>query len=626
MKRMLVLIVAIIVAAHLGAIQYLPGSGQRIEPSQRDFHLKYHTGSDDLHFYGSNSWAVCFDFANYYHPNHINLSFTINSLVLWFPQVGDSVQVRLMTDVEGTPGLPQLASFNAFTDANLLQIQLPEPITSEKLWMLVDYPTNFSSKFVSASNGGGTHSYFLNTTMTTPYYQSFANAGFSAELLFGVMGNFEDLNLFQLTQLDLDGIIMPGAEVFPRFRIYNHSNTTLQDVRLNLTLSAQSASHNINRNISLPQPIPPHSEFVWNSSHPDYHSQGITLPEVPLQMRMRGVCYHGNQPSNSLDKYLYIFADEPPIFLVENFLRQNNAATILDLENQILTDEIYRNIHNLTYFPVLADSLANPGSSAHFNWYGFSSTPQIALGGKRRMQGLTGGFADLFKANCDSLITDRGFISYADVDITYETDNISFRFVYANDSTTLLSGSGAYNLSTNSRFFAGLFKKVQLNGNTSWVFDRWVKHAMALADPLDKDDEITIQSLTSLIGIDLDAEYRLYYWLQERAGGPIFHANFVQLSIPVANEDHYLPPPSFHVAPNPLRGNGFLDIYHHAPQGKNAMVISIYNLRGQKIWQGNLKDGNVRLAADIFPTSGVYLIRGWHPDATPQTQKISVIK
>nr|MBP7195227.1 hypothetical protein [Candidatus Cloacimonadota bacterium] len=142
----------------LTAISYHPGSGRIVDTSQRAFHLAYHTSSDDLHFYGSADWAVRFDFANYYLPNLTERSFRIDALRLWFPQTGDSVKVKLMTDVDGQPGLPQLADLRVPVGTNQLVLTLPEPVTVQLVWLLVEYQTNLANRFVPASRGGGTRS------------------------------------------------------------------------------------------------------------------------------------------------------------------------------------------------------------------------------------------------------------------------------------------------------------------------------------------------------------------------------------------------------------------------------------------------------------------------------------
>ncbi|HNT51867.1 MAG TPA: hypothetical protein PKH19_00590, partial [Candidatus Syntrophosphaera sp.] len=45
------------------AVSYQPGTGVQTQPDPgREYDFHYHSGTDDYHFYGTDAWAVRFDF------------------------------------------------------------------------------------------------------------------------------------------------------------------------------------------------------------------------------------------------------------------------------------------------------------------------------------------------------------------------------------------------------------------------------------------------------------------------------------------------------------------------------------------------------------------------------------
>lgn len=631
MKHLLSMIVFLMAISWLCAIAHLPGSGRSIQASSRDYHLAYHNSVDELHFYGSNTWAVRFDFANYFYPNLQDLDFTINSLKLWFPQQGDSVSVKLMSDGEGQPVLPEIASFKVPVDDNNLVIPLPEPITLQKMWMLVQYDTFFNGPFVSASSGGGTHSYYLNTSLGTPFFQSLAQAGFNAELLFGVSGEFVLLQDLALVDIDFVGGYKPRETVYPRFVIHNHSDQYINGLNLNLSLSFPISSLNVNRIIALNQAIPPYADFVWDQDQDGFFQQGITIPEEPMQARLRGsILPQTNQdsyaPNNSLDKYVYSFTDEPPIHLVENFFRDSNASSILNLEADILADAHYEDIHVLNYFPVLADSLSSTAAMNHFSWYGFNTLPRVVFGGEKRIIGLSSGFAAKFEAQCDSLSQQRSFISHSTANLEYSAENIDMRFSFNNQNTRLLSGSGNYDLVRNSVFFAAVFKQETYANQSIWNLKDWIFRASPISASLNIDERLDIDAEIPTLGLDPQANYRIYYWLQEKMGGRIHFANMVDLTLPTANDELLQKPAKLSISPNPLKGKSSLNVDSGSFLGKGRGELKIYNIKGQLVYSQKISQDENVIQSQVFPHSGIYFICIQNGKGARQTAKVSIIK
>ena len=628
MKRLLILLI-LFAFVPLMAIDCLPGSGRSVEQNTRDYHLAYHRGVDDLHFYGSNSWAVRFDFAHYYYPNLQDLSFTINALRLWFPQTGDSVTVRLFSDDEGQVVVPELASYSVLVDANDLTIPLSEPISEQCVWMVVDYETFFNGPYVSASTGDGSHSYFLNTSMGTPFYQNLAHAGYNAELLFGAVGEFAQLSDLRLVSLNLNGEYVPEQTVYPSFVIHNHSDQAVSGLSINLNLTFPQASENITQTIDIADAIPPHADFVWDSHQPGYSDYGMFIPRDPMQARLRGTIVPPENtdnyaPNNTIDKYYYSFSDEMPIHIVENFFRSANASSILHQEAAAIADAHLRDIHLLNYLPILADTLSSTAALNHFSWYGFNTLPRVVLGGDSRIIGLRHGFIDDFTAKCDTLSQKRSFISYCRLDMETEAETMTLNFGLTNDNTQLFSGGGNYDLVRNSVFFVGLFKEESLSGQNFWNLEKWVVHALPFDVSLNMGERLDFTVEMSTLGLDPNDNFRLYYWIQERRGGSIYYADMMDVELTVSNDDYVQTPSTFSLSPNPLRGNRALTV----DSGKSSGILKIYNIRGQLIHMQSISQQKTQLDSNIFPQSGVYLvsIQSLGDKTQKQTAKISIIK
>ncbi|HAN41144.1 MAG TPA: hypothetical protein DCQ12_04435 [Candidatus Cloacimonas sp.] len=628
MKRVLTLLM-LFALVPLMAIDCLPGSGRSIEQNTRDYHLAYHNHMDDYHFYGSNSWAVRFDFANYYYPNLQDLSFTINSLRLWFPQTGDSVRVRLLSDEEGLPALPEIASYSVLVDTNDLTIPLSEPITLQCMWMIVDYNTFFNGPYVSASSGDGSHSYYLNTSMETPFFQNLAHAGYNAELLFGVVGEFAMVSDLRLVSLDLVGEYGPDKTVYPSFVIHNHSEQPVSGLSINLNLTFPQAEDNISQTINIGQSIPPQADFVWDEQQPGYSDYGITIPRDPMQARFRGTIIppadtDNYAPNNTIDKYYYSFIEEMPVHMVENFFRSSNAASILHQEAAAIADGHLEDVHLLNYLPVLADTLSSTAALNHFSWYGFNTLPRVVLGGEGRIIGLRHDFRDNFAAKCDSLTLKRSFISSSRLDVETEAETMTLGFGLVNDNTQFFSGGGNYDLVRNSVFFAGLFKEVNLSGQQFWNLEKWVVRAQPFEDGINMGDRQDIIAEMSTLGLDPRDNFRLYYWIQERRGGSIYYANMTDLEIPGSNDDYVQAPATLSLSPNPLKGNRALKV----DIGTDSGILKIYNIRGQLIHSQTISSQKAQLDAGIFPQSGVYLvsIQSLQDKTRKHTAKISIIK
>ena len=611
MKYGLILALSVLYSVSF-ALGILPGSGQDVWPAaDREYNFAYHQGSDDYHFYGSNIWAVRFNFAEAYPANY-NSEFQVTKALLWLPQTGDSVRVELFSDYYGGPGA-SLAWAKVPVNSNQVEVPFSNPVQGDSLWLVVTYATNFANRFVAASAGGGEHSYYWNTNSINPYFQSLATAGFNAELLFGLAGDFVLSNFdLELVDFDLEGDLQPRQQTGPGFTLYNHSDLTVSGATVTVTVNSPGNTFTRAGTIAISEPIPPRSEYVFGPQSPGYSEHQFSLPDQPMQLKVRAVARAladtlaaGN---NLILLNRFSFADPYPIWLAENFLREGGSAQITTNQDPFS----FPDIHILNYFPILSDSLANVAAQIRFNWYSFNTLPRTAVNGDLRLNGFSSGYGTQYEQHCLAARDLKSFVSASECRFEHiaQNDLLSGELTLANDNTLLYNIATEYNLINSTRLSVGLFKKVIFDGAERFVIDRWITHGAPLSGPLGQGEEFRLNFNLSLSDLSLDElaqNYRLYYWLQLSGGGRILYSAYSDFTNVVAVQDEVQPVPVLRVSPNPLRGDGWLKI--SLDKGQKLGRVRIYNLRGQKILDLEGNKAELTLAGSEFPASGVYLLR-----------------
>lgn len=609
----------------LYAIQCVSADGRTIADSSREYHYRYHNSSNDLNFFGANRWGVRFNFRTAY-PGMNEVNFRAQGARLWFPFIGGDVSAELRADADGDPGALLTSQSLSITDHEV-DIYFESEHIAESFWLMVDYTTNASNRFVAASAGGGTHSYYMNQLGNIQQLSSFAQAGFACELLFGLLGefSFDEIDL-QLYDFDLEGELLPGNRVRPVFSIYNHSDTTVSNANLSLILSRPGFSQYDTLNVAIPQSLAPRSLYEFDPASFDLT---IDLPDVPTQLRIEAVLsseYAENDTLFANNKKLgnfQIFVNESPVQMIENFLREDETIVINTIQQTYLSDTL----HALHYYPILSDPLASLPSMRRFNWYGFNSVPRTVLSGTRRIVG----FTDQYEAKLIDAIEDigayRSFISTSlcRMQAVENSENVNVMLDFTNNNTHLYTAVGQ-SLMRSSRVFAGLFQKQDFGSSESYVLSRWIAFADTVSTAMNIGSTISKSYYFTASGLfddEDEAVYRLYYWVQKEDGSRIYYANYYDFDaqILVSIDDELLPPAQLKVYPNPLFGESSLKIALDQPGN-----LSIYNLRGQRIYSTDSCPKYLELPASLFPASGIYFLRLEEKGRGAYTKKISIIK
>ncbi len=247
--------------ALLNAIVVIDADGSRI-PQDRQYHFYHHNSTNDYNIYGANRWAVRFNLQSAY-PGVAQVSFNVQGARLWFPYPDDSATVELYTDFSSQPGT-LVSSKTVNIDANQIDILFDATTNLNSAWLVVNYTTNMNNRYVAASAGGGSNSYFLNQIGENSYLSSLAAAGFNCELLFGLLGEFvltePDL---ELVDFDLLGDVSPGARVSPTFTLYNHSDIQVNNAEVSLVLNKPGFPAYDALSIPIPESIPPRTQWEF---------------------------------------------------------------------------------------------------------------------------------------------------------------------------------------------------------------------------------------------------------------------------------------------------------------------------------------------------------------------------
>jgi len=608
------------------ALTCLPGTGTTISIEQtRDTEARYHNDQDDYHLYGTHQWAVRFNFQDFYSAVP-NCRFITHGARIFFPNAASSATISLFADADSLPTGNPLRQVSSTITSTHMDFQFPDTLSASVVWLVVDYNTNGITTFVSASRGGGNHSYYLNTNPTNPFLQSMSEAGFPCELAFGLIGTFSlNSSDLQLISFGLEGDIVPRQAVKPIFKIYNHSSTPATNLAIHLECTSPRSEYTLADTIFITESLPSQDSLVVVA--PGYQDYEYTLPETPMQLKVKATLVsdltesEAVLPNNIITIYYQVFNQEFPFFLVEDFTRTSTVESFLTLQDNIVP----ANFRTLLYFPNLADSLSNLGALDRFQWYGYNAFPSTAIQGSRSIYGFPPDYNTRLHQAISSSLTQHTFFGHVSkriIDLA-NTDDLQLEVSMNNDETSLYD-SPSLNPVLQSRFFAGLFKKIPLADSPRPVLSKWIAFADTVNSPLLQGTTLAKSytfSRPNLTGADLVRDYCIFFWLQNTSTGQIIYAdstNFVP-SMFTGVSDDYTPQPELHLYPNPLRAGNDLKVSGL----ESSSRIKVYNLRGQLIWQNDTREKSLSIPIRVFPTSGIYFLTA---ESSAGSQRLTIKK
>ncbi len=636
MKRIILLCLITLTVIVLQAIDFVEGPHTKVpDPNlPRLSTASWHHNIDDQHWYGTNMWAVRFQFSNIMSITDTIL-FTPTIAHIYLPSITDSARVTLYSDQDGFPD-EELANgivydMQGWTDITLNPIDLIQyPITRSVLWLVVGIPTTANGPYIAAENTGGQNSYYWNNTPgINPYFQSMSSLGYSSEFLFSLIGTYSYPNHsheMELQSFELVGNHVTGSNLIPLFTIKNASDSTIVNAKLFLQRTTAFTENIVIDSVRIPL-LQPQQTLVVDESNSSTYFAHVALSRSPSQYSFTATLDSGYDESmdylsnNSISVDFDTFNAAPTRTLEENFFHNNFGTSLLINGAEAHFGDSRDVIIN--YYPNASDSLFNEDANLRYLYYDSIGYPEIAVDGIYRIHG--------FQAISDSVKIENAIID-ANNDKTflveerigepyYEGDNIAVELEISNPFSYVftpylarcrLSLAIVETILDNHDIPANIFLGfVAIDDSLPSMLSYGVSHSKIYTF---RSSDVNLLSTpnTSIRNCSL------VYFIQNRDDNRVYLCGKRSLvNLPISNDDEEaanIVSPS--IFPNPCFMNKSLRIRIPANQKIKEYRTEIYNIRGQLVYSfpkgereksdlsWNLKDKN---GANV--SSGIYFIK-----------------
>ncbi|MBN1948160.1 MAG: hypothetical protein JW784_00290, partial [Candidatus Cloacimonetes bacterium] len=387
MLRSLLLLI-ITGCGQLAAIGFLPGTGFDTEFRLQDSLAYYHNFQDDQHWYGADQWAVRFDLSSYY--GSVPVSFTAAGVWIYLPNPSGESDLTInlyqpevnQPDLQASLGevnIPALALTQGWN-----QFLLPQNLTEDTLWVVIDYPTAADGQFMSASALGGTHSFYG----VNGFFYGMSSNNYSSEFLVCLNGlfSFEGTDV-EISSFVINGDMDPGNPVYPAIEVLNSSQFYADSIEVlyRITTPLETIIDTI------PLPTPNQALTAGESCLLvlDEEEHIFQLYPNPAQYTFRATvsCNDDDFSYNNVKTIshdIYLHTVQP--LLIENFFRSydQSVAAILAAQGMMPESEYYL----LNCFPDVADAGYYSGAAwERFTYYGLNGYPATVLQGVNRILG-----------------------------------------------------------------------------------------------------------------------------------------------------------------------------------------------------------------------------------------------
>ena len=592
----------------LNAVDYHIATGENVRPSERDTLVYYHTNTDDQHWFGSDSWAVKFEF-NEFYAGIDSLVFEAEGANIFIPGSSgtDPITVKLCRDSFGQPLTdPDSLLFIQTIQASEIQyqawnyFQFPNTIidtTKSILWLVVDYPTNSTDQFISASAVGGLQSYFVNDG----YYYNMFSISYNSEFLFSLQGRF----LTEGTDLDLisiewEGDFLSGNIIYPKFTIKNNSNisvsgsyiTPLLEYPLDEIDLVYTADSTICRQIDLPE-LNPNEIYVIDVS--DSLMYRLNNRASQYQFEAELVCETDSlTQNNTFEDEFQIYDEQSENIMIENAVQLNsvNSNNIWSEQASILDSD---NCISVNYFADFSDApFYNDDSNIRFHYYDLLGFPATIVGGNEKLLGYNSGYSAQLTEFYNSALSDYNtFIANATFYAYYdEQENVGFSYELTKSGTILFD-----EFINDLTMRIGVIENVENEQGLPVVTNVPVfTYLIAEVDANQFLDGITISDTVyfnmnddfETITGDMD-NCEVVFWLQNDETQEIFYVNKLpftefQPGLVSVDEDEISDTNhSLHIFPNPCKTTEIMNISFSLPNAIQCAELKIYNIKGQLV-------------------------------------------
>ncbi len=622
------------------AVDFFHAAGNNVSAS-RDSLVYYHTNTDDQHWFGTDSWAVKFDFNNFFYGID-SLQFKAEGTNIYIPNTAsnDEMTIKLCKDYGNQPNLePDSVLFSHTIQPAQMNFQnwnyldFTESFINSIFWLVVDYPTNSSNQFISASAVDGAHSYFLDNGY---YYNMLANS-YESEFLFSLKGRFMiDGNDLDLISLEWVGNIAAGEDIFPKFTVKNNSDNVVENAYLNFEMLypfgeielLYYTSGEVCDSIPL-LPLQPDETVIFDMTD----SLKFELLTQPSQYEVTAELFCSEDSlmqNNTIELEFDTFNISQTQVIIENAVKLNNpgSESIWTIQDGMFSADSCKIIN---YFANIPDEpFFNYSSFERFHYYDLLGFPVTIVGGKRRILGylsqsysvtLSSFFDEVLQDDCTFVSRDTCFAyynEYGDVELCIEMDNYE-TYIF-------------YDFFDDCKLYVAVIEDV--------INEEGLPEDTTVPIMIDMIAEVPDIQLTYLTSYSDTIEFnqledfetiggelnncRIVYWIQNDETRDIYFSDsipfdeFTFVAVDVLDEEIEQAAQKISIYPNPFNPSTTISFSISRKDAENAK-IEIYNIKGQKIKTFNIPRSEIQSQNSVTwngkdsnskdVSSGVYLIK-----------------
>jgi len=623
----------IIITAKLFAIDYISvdnPKAKRMNQYQNDDKntlFSYHNSSVDRLFYGTDSWAVFYDFTKWY-AGIDTLKCQVESIYLYSWQNRVSAKIYLYDNVNGQPGSVIQERTSALTEGwNEIPVN---PVELSQFWVIFDDITSNNvnaQNYVCASEGSGKNSYYKSGQA----YYNFANNGFKSELLISVKGQLQSgMTDLVLSDFGFDRELVPGESVRPIIRIanisknpvfnpyvifeYNNPNNELAGRDSVYIGNEIAAFDTLTVDLTLFEPV------TLLSTPNQYQFQANVICDQ-MENEMLG--------NNSYSQIYNVFSDTLAFITLENFLQSDKNSS-----NQLWTaqnDLIHEGILRLDYFPDYSDDYFQLIFSEKNAWYQNYAFPNTIIQGNQKINGFNSNtYHSQLELFLNEVSRKKTFLKLERADIDTLAGSLTVNFILKNEETRLFS-----NYLSDCMIQAFIVQPYHFNE----------KHCISVSNYLTNIK--TGVTLTSNYASEQSADFSIAFdKIMLYEGNHINDASLViqvikksnqeilfnhlialpELDISTSNQHVSLNAPDIEVWPNPANPKNQLSI-----KSEYVSKIEIFNIKGQKINQitqglNSVYHWDYTDQQHKQVSSGIYFLKMSYPNGQHKIKKVMLLK
>jgi hypothetical protein len=552
----------------------------------KDTYASYHNNTQDLALYGANSWAVYYDFSDWYDTMD-SLYFSANGAALSIITSRDSIPgavVQLKEDNNGQPDAI-ITSKTVTLRPGLNTIDFPNTVLRKKVWLILTAQSQNDSEIIyyfPASYANGDHSYFYQNSA----YYNFRNYGFDAELLFSLKGSFvfpDDVYDIELKDFSFTAPVNVSSTAKPQIIVKNNCDKAVDDVYLIYEYSKVNDVTPRRDSIYIADRIAAETELTVD---PELYSP-IGFDEFPSQYNFNATIYCRQDAAeinsnNYKSLTLNVFTDIQDFIIVENFMQSYNipCQNMWNYQTGILNPA--KSIR-VDYFPEASDPLSNLIAISYNQFYNNFSYPNTVIQGNNKISGYMSSYQENFSRIIGEQQENKTFVSIDDFSANEENLNIRVSFKLRNETTRIFTDYLA------KCKINALLLQPYLNNNTySFVATNALSNLLnGVTDSTNIGEEQSVSFVIAKDKIELFEgnllrSTKLLVTVQNMTTKEIVAVKtFDMPDIEITSvPDNPTEPENVTVYPNPVRGNNALNI---KTETDNPKEVSVYNIKGQKV-------------------------------------------